>query len=477
MKSMIAAATALLVISAAAAPALPVPSPTPTSVFGSPTPSIQPTPSQEPIFTPTTTPTTTAATPTASPVPTLTPLVTPTPFVTFSPIPTLTPLFTATPSLTPVGSPTPTGVTTTATPTPTVSPSPSPLPPAGAQSFSFAFTNDGWTFANPAPFAVVGGTYNGVDGSLEMTTSDNTNSFAFWESPITSLVNGTTGPTSLYRTTFTVRGDQADLTRVPAIRMRSSSLSFEQSDALLISSTELGNVSPPMGGRNYYQFFSQPAGVSQFRLDLDVLNFDPSDAANARISLDNVVVEALALPNEAFGQTVGSFDFVANGSLGFTQRNAFPILTSPQEFSQTNGLLIRGTLIPNTANGNIFGYWGAETAINVLGNTFYSLTFRARSTATAATKAQVPTFRFRINDSSLKTSAILNIDSRDGISRVPVDGVQEAYTMYFMAPPEIANNSLIISFDYLYAHNTGDDANIAVMLDSIIIRQYVVTGF
>ncbi|MCC6547452.1 hypothetical protein IT570_09825 [Candidatus Sumerlaeota bacterium] len=353
------------------------------------------------------------------------------------------------------------------------------MPPAGAQSFSFTSGVEGWTFANPATFAAVTGTYNPAGTSLDLTTADNANSFAFWESPVLALPNGSTGTNSLYRSTFTVRSDLADLSKVPALRVRSSSLNFEQSDALVISSAANGDVSPPTGGRSYSQFFSQPAGVTQFRLDLDILNFDPTDAVHATLSLDNVVVESLPfpIPNEAFGVTIATYDFHTNGSSGFTPRNAAPALMPPQEFNSLDGLSIRGTVAPGSAMDTIFGYWGAESGPPVIADAFYAMTFTVRSTATTATKSQIPTFRFRINDGTLKTSAVVNIDSRDGNSRVPVDGAQESYTLYYQAPSEVSGTNLIISFDYLYAHNTGDDANIAVILDSLVIRQYVSPGF
>ncbi|MEO8377782.1 MAG: hypothetical protein ABI579_08925 [Candidatus Sumerlaeota bacterium] len=360
-----------------------------------------------------------------------------------------------------------------------MSPSPSGAPPVGAQSYSFATTSEGWTFANPSPFSTVTGAYSGATTTLDQTTSDNTNSFAYWESPVSSLANGTTGASSLYRTTFTVKSNLADLATVPAIRIRSSSLNFEQSDSLVISSAGDGEVSPPIGGRTYSQFFSQPSGVTQFRLDLDVLNFDPTDAANATLSLDNVVVEALALPGENTGQVIASYDFATDGPGTFTPRDASPTLTRPEQYTFSNGLSIRGTTNLTSSNDTIFGFWGAETLTPMFGNAFYALTFTVRSTATDvdANKAQIPVFRFRVNDSTLKVAAVLNIDSRDGMGRLPVGNAQESYTLYFQPPLESTGSTFVISFDYLYAPEAADNPNIAVILDTLTIRQYLAPGF
>jgi hypothetical protein len=451
----------------------PSPSPSPT-ISPSPSPSISPsaTPSPSPSLTLT-------PSPSISPSPSLTPSPSPSETATPTPSPTATPTATASPSASPTQSPSP-----TESPSPTVSPSPTATP---VITVDFPFNDDsqGWQFFNPAIFSPVAGTYSNSGTSLDTTVSENTNSFAYWESPEFVIgvpeasergavpIDGLIGPGSLYSSTFTVKSSLADTTLVPTVRLRSSAFNFEQSDVVILTSAGNGNLSPTIGGRDYAQFFSQPTGVGSFRLDFDVLNFDPLDAANATLSLDRVVVNSLGVP-QIDGELVGSLDFVANGALGFTARDATPLLARPAVFDSSNGLLIRAfaptrvELPPST----VFGFWGAETSVPVVSDRLYGITFKVNSDATAIQRAHVPTFRMRVNDSSLKYSAYVNIDSRDQATRVPVDGVAETYTLWAVMPAEIDGGTLIFSFDYLLVPDSDDDGNIALILEEITVNSF-----
>lgn len=404
----------------------------------------------------------TAPTPTPSPSPTLTP----SPTASVTPSPSVSPSPSATPTVSPTASPTP-------TPTPTV--------------FTFDNDEEGWQFFNPALFATVVGAHNHETGMLDATTQENTDSFAYWESPIFTInsgggrggsgipITGLIGSRSLYRSTFTIVGN-VELAEAPTFRVRSSSFNFEQGDAIVVTSRGEGSLSPPSAGRDYVQYFTQPAETNSFRLDFDILNFDPSDAAAATLSLDRVVVQALEVPGAAQGTQIASivFDGSANG---FTPRNGGAPLNTPVEFSSASGLLIRGAN-PIKSNkglvtpGTIFGFWGSETNFAIEGGAIYGLTFTVRTTASSVDRANIPAFRMRMNDSSLRFSSFINIDSRSGGSRVPVDNVPETYVMFFEAPHDIHGETFILSFDYLYTPESGDDPAIAVILDSLSITQF-----
>ncbi|CAN5434482.1 hypothetical protein BH09SUM1_BH09SUM1_28060 [soil metagenome] len=426
----------------------------------------------------------TGATPTPSPTPTAT--LTPTPTMV-TPTPTTTATLTMTPTPTMV-TPTPTTTATlTMTPTPTATPTSTATPPPTPVTFTFSTDAEGWTFTNPPIFAAVTGAYNAADESLDVTTAENSNSFAFWESPMFTIVAPTTkdaklsrgititgfiGSQSLYRSTFTVRSNSNAASDIPTVRLRSSSADFEQSDVIVATSIGDGSFSPTGTARTYTQYFTQPAVSDSFRLDFDVLNFDAADLAAATMSLDGVTVEALQVPTDP-GVSLASLDFTGGDTNGFTARNAAPVLTVPEEFSTDAGLLIRG-VVKKHAKGAVsttFGYWGSETAIPIVGGAFYSIDFTVHSTAATGTGADVPPFRLRVNDSSLKFSSIINIDSRSGGSRVPVD-TPESYQMFIQAPGEIDGQTFIISFDYLYMSDSTDDPGIGIALDHLSIKQF-----
>jgi hypothetical protein len=384
-----------------------------------------------------------------------------------------------TPTVTP--SPSPTG-------TETVTPSPTPVEPPTLVDFPFDADAEGWQFFNPSLFATVTGAYSQPEQALGSTVTENTDSFAFWESPQFVIgkppvldtrgvifIDGLIGPQSLYRSTFSVKSDLASGATAPTLRVRSSSFNFEQSDVLVVTSTGDGSLSPSTAGHVYTQYFSQPTGVDSFRLDFDVLNFDPADAANASLFLTQVTVEALGVP-QVQGTVVTEYDFVANGASGFTARNASPVLVTPSSYGSANGLSIRGLEAPVTRgvapSQTIFGYWGAETDVPIEGGKLHGITFRVRSDATAAQRATVPTFRLRVNESSLKLSAYLNIDSRDDATRVPVDGETESYTLWLLVPQELDGQKFIFSFDYLWSPESDDDNTITLTMEGITVTSF-----
>jgi len=359
--------------------------------------------------------------------------------------------------------------------------------PTDHVEFNFATNEEAWQFFNPSLFANVQGSYNASGEALDVKVSDNTDSFGYWESPLLVITNvdakvarggsvpiqGIIGPQSLYRSIFTIRNNTNNQSVAPAFRVRSSSFNFEQSDMLAVTSSGNGDLSPRQKPRAYVQYFSQPAGIDSFRLDFDVLNFIPSDTTDATLSLTQVAIDSLTVPAVS-GTTVASYDFSAVGPSGFTERNASPLLDVPVQFTTVNGLGIRGAdqLRGIASNGTIFGYWGAETDTTIAGDALYAVQFTVRSSATSAQRADVPVFRMRVNETSLKYSAIVSIDSRDGGSRVPVDNVAETYVLWMQAVPEINNEKFILSFDYLCTPESGDDPSITLVLESLNITRF-----
>ncbi len=462
----------------------PTVTPTPTAVPTTPTMTATPTPTMTITPTPTAVPTTATMTPTVTPTIVVTPTAT-TVTPTMTPTPTTpTPTATATPTVatpTPTDTATPTATVESPTPTVTITPTVTPAP----TRIIFEFDNDeeGWQYFSPAMFSNPVGSYTA--DRLDVQTSDNTNSFGYWESPMfqiggtapprTILIGGGVGAGSLYRSTFTVSTDLADQTTVPSVRVRSSSADFQQSDALISNSESTAGFSPNSSSDyTYVQYFSQPAGQNQFRLDFDVLNVNPLDAASARLSLERATVDALDATTLTGEAAVATLDFSGANTNGFTQRDAEPFLAAPEFGTTADGITITGTSTPRGPEGGfiptIFGYWGAETTNTFAADRLYLLTWRVSSDGTDV--AEVPAFRLRANDGSLQLGALVNIESQGSLARIPVDGNAIEYQMWLQTPAEIAGSTWIFSFDYLYVDNTDNDPAVTVTLENLDIVSY-----
>lgn len=325
-----------------------------------------------------------------------------------------------------------------------------------------------------------------------MTTTTNKTSFAYWESPLISpqcaIPCPPTGesavPGQLYRATWTLFSDQTDPTLMPVIRLRTSAEDFARSDLVVATAYGDSSYSPTVTPRSYTQYFLQPEGEDYFRLDYDLLSFTPSAGYHVMTSLDRVTIEAPGAIDLPEGSLVRRYDFVAEGPREWTSPAPGEVreIPLPAIFNADNGLKIQGVASPSLVAGPggvpievLFGYWGAETDLAIQGGTVYRLRWSVTSNAALENRAALPTFRFRVNESSLKFAALVNIDSVNQLARVPLDGVVEDYDMWFLAPPEIDGRTMILSFDYLYVNKapTGsldvDDPTRSITLNALEI--------
>jgi hypothetical protein len=336
-------------------------------------------------------------------------------------------------------------------------------------------------------------------GAVQVITSTNVNSFAYGESPrfeVTATpdipqpvseaiyIRGAVGEDSLYRSTWTVFTDQPK-ELAPVVRMRSSAWDFRQSDALVSTSIGDGSYSPTSPSMTYVQYFSQPEGQNSFRLDFDVLNVDPSDTANATVSLDTVMVEALNQADLTSGSMTLAYDFTSQATNGWIELPAEPIITKPETYAATDeGLLIRG-LEPEANRqweyypAEIFGYWGLTTNQAINGNTLYCIRWTVTSDADSENYDELPVIRLRVNDTSLKFSAFTNIDSVNDTVVGPYAGNPKTYELWFQTPDEISGSNFIFSFDYLYVDKPDDSIDqdnpeLATILRGIEVYEYAV---
>lgn len=345
--------------------------------------------------------------------------------------------------------------------------------PGPVISYDFNADTQGWFALAPNPYSQP--TFTNEYGKLKTTVADNTNTFAFWESPLLPIDGsegfvGTNGPLSLYTADCVVGSDLATGTTCPTIRLRTSTADFQQANVTVITSAGNGDFSPTSLNRLYTHLFDQPSGQNQIRTDFDILNFQPDNSPNATLYLDDVMLSSFttsALSNETL---VGGYSFFNSNTNGFTPR--YSSVTSSPVFEATrDGLAIHGS---GVAGDVIFGYWGHESDIALQSNHIYKVNFHVKSAATSANKADVPTFRLRMNDSSYKLSSYLNIESLSDASIIPADGQTKTYSLYFYAPPELNGNTLIFSFDYLWISFLYNNKDIPLTLAGIDVYSYPV---
>lgn len=264
----------------------------------------------------------------------------------------------------------------------------------------------------------------------------------------------------------------------------------------VINSQDAGAISPTAEGRAYNVMFHLPQAmipvfkgasmaVEGIRLNWDVLEASGENEAGSPLDLLFAAVSAVDDPAEVF--PFASFDFTGESEDAqlFTSRDAAPFINPPESFRRTTrGLWINGIDPEEAERGSIdgeymaptiFGYWGLETDVPVVGGTLYRLSWTVETDGveTAERKSEVPTFRLRVNDSTLQSSAYTNIDSRDNFSDVPMDGEPVTYTTYYQAPAELDGENWIFSFDYIYADQSDDDPTIALILKDLTVEELV----
>jgi hypothetical protein len=387
-------------------------------------------------------------------------------------------------------------------------------------AFEFAVNEEGWTFTsanlplsdlglgdNGNTDPVVGTAQNGgLDIDFAATDATATvapnRSFAYWTSPrfITTadsdLVEaGEVGIQGrLFRAMVNVSTDITTASLVPTFRLRGSAWDWQRADYVQISSvTEIvpgaEALLPTPAGRNYVSWFEVPetsnstdalrgATTGSFRYEIDLTHFDAADAFTGKLSVNSVQIDAID-PEDLNGTQILSLNFAGDDN-GFTPRTVASAFAEPLFSATPSGLRIQGIdplelrgIAPNPTPLPIvrFGYWGLEATGNTItGGNAYRVDFTVAGGG--ASVENMPTFRLRVNDSSLAYSAVANINSSNSLSRLPIGDESFVYSLYFDAPNEIDGNFWIFSFDYIYASVTGDSETAYVELQEIVVTEY-----
>lgn len=223
-----------------------------------------------------------------------------------------------------------------------------------ATSYGFEIDTEGWqSLAVPQVFTAP--VFSSGPGYLGITSVDNTHTFGLWQSDENAVP---IIPGALYRVAYRVSTDVEDAAQVPTLRFRASTQDNQQSSFLIVNSGASGQYSPTPEGKTYELYFEPSPkkfgareSADDFFVAMDLLNFDPNDAAQATVRLEQLSVERFPL---SWLRNVGevrhySFDTGAEG----WQFSSVPTVFTPPQSGVGDGAL----QLTSTTNTNTFGSW------------------------------------------------------------------------------------------------------------------------
>ncbi len=358
--------------------------------------------------------------------------------------------------------------------------------PTAPKSISYQFdTNaEGWR-AESSPVFDAPSFSPGPD-SLTATTPNNFNTLGWYVSPTfvasqtnlvfpdgTMSVRGTNGTNSLFRATYRVSSNQFTSSLVNTFRMRASTVSFEQSDVLVVTSAGNGALSPNTSAKDYEHYFSVPSTQSRFNLYFDILGFDSTDAVNSTLNVEEVIIEGFQSSSSVL--TDGRFETLQlfeQGSLGWTRRDATPTFGRVNSTTSDRGIVLGGV---ENAGMTSFSYWGSpenNSSVVLDRNRLYKVTCSVSSYINAANRASLSPFPLRANASTNQMSSYVDLIAGSPTSNVPASGEPLDYVFYFLAPEELHGSTVNFAFDYLYVPGLGKDPNAQVTLESLRVDSY-----
>ncbi|MBI1291555.1 hypothetical protein GC173_09980 [bacterium] len=303
------------------------------------------------------------------------------------------------------------------------------------------------------------------DGRPTLTTENNTDTFGYIglaESAFPIEDN------ALYEIIARVRGNVANHSDVPTVRLRSNNANFQRGSEFVVESVDDASFVPTPQGREIRSYFvpaAPPTSVSQLLrswfASLDVINFGGLNAAVARFRLDDIRVNAIPLSRVHVAETLvdESFD---SGPAGWVFNALGGRYTTPVSNSDVAGSL---DLVPVELNS--VGWWTGDTGVTIEGNALYRGRFLVRSAATST--ARVPTFRVRLNLRSFQLASVVVVSSTgNGEDSPTAEG--RLYDVYLYVPGTVAaSEGMIASIDLV--HTESDDEFVPVSLDHFTLEK------
>jgi hypothetical protein len=160
-----------------------------------------------------------------------------------------------------------------------------------AMDYTFSGSDEGWTNGSSVPFTAPTFAWNSGAGTIDITSTDNTLQFGFWNNNV-SDITATAG--LLYRATFSARTDNGTNTSVPTARFRLASGNFQLASVLDVNTQYSAAAGLTTSNKDYELYFLPPAGglLAAF----DILSFDPSHQIGTTLSVDRCLIESMTAP-------------------------------------------------------------------------------------------------------------------------------------------------------------------------------------
>jgi hypothetical protein len=195
-----------------------------------------------------------------------------------------------------------------------------------------------------------------------------------------------------------------------------------------------------------------------------LLNFDASDAPNAEVALESVLVERFLLDTLTSPTMNRSYDFETSQQSWSTgdgqEQFCDPLFSYP-------GLALH---LRSTTNANTFGYWHSNAVdIVVEANRLYRGRFEVRTDVTE--RRRVPGMRLRFNTANLQASRTLGVESIGEGASSPGTMNTTYDNLYFLPPANCVGEGLIVSFDMLN-FSPDDAADGSLILDRAVIEAF-----
>jgi all-beta uncharacterized protein len=362
----------------------------------------------------------------------------------------------------------------------------------GEYAYEFRSNEQGWTTGGQVgdftePNAGWGEGDTTRPGHLFLEAVDNTNTYGFWKSPLLepSEPESPTSPT-LYQVDYEVTSNVLS-TNVPTFRMRHSTKNFALSTVQVATSAGSGSFSPSEAGKDYRQYFELlPEEVDRFHSFFEILSFDPNQAvAPATLRLENISIIPIKPYTDYLSDLRSEGKYVLANETTAAQWNAIPsgATIDPEFIRSGRGLEIGAGIPTGSSEIAVVGFWTFNSDIDLVEDRLYEVKFTvgARTkNGLPVRKELVPTFRLRLNDSTFKSSAYLNVDSRKEVDRygfeldpvVPTFSQSQEYTVWFKAPAELNGKMMLMAFDLIYT--LGDDPETNLILEQVEVNSYMV---
>jgi len=332
--------------------------------------------------------------------------------------------------------------------------------------YDYELTEEGWTSVTLSSYFTPPACYY-LPGQIILTAQNNTNTYGYWTSEADAVP---VIADCLYRATWTVATDVTDPLAVPHMRLRVNSQNFQQADILAVSSAGDGSYAPTPDGRTYEMYFvppesalGKPEDQDDLILSFDILNFDPSDAADGSLLLDSVVVDITALNALGITEVLKAWTFETDTE-GW-QHGSASVFTAPVSDNFGDALWL--TAQDNT---NTFGFWSSPSEeVQIEANKLYCVQFDVSSDVTES--EAVPCLRLGVHSEDFQAGVMKVISSVTGAEMSPTLAGR-TYDLYFYPPQSLVGtdaDSIIVAFDMLN-FDPSDAATGALMLNSVLVE-------